>query len=145
MVSYKNLRGQLLVCNFIEKESIDGDREWYQHSWNIREDEDPQFNRQDIPKQVRQKPRVFNQNYQEVKTTFPNQTQFQQHNYNDHPQQYTMQLQHQHMMVSRGPKLHFPEFSGEDCDGWIRKAEKKYFEMVGVPAYYQQFPQSCKG
>lgn len=35
-------------------------------------------------------------------------------------------------MVARGPKLDFPEFDGEDTDGWIRKAEK-YFEMVGIP------------
>jgi hypothetical protein len=28
--------------------------------------------------------------------------------------------------------LQFTEFSGEDTDGWLRKAEK-YFEMVGVP------------
>lgn len=43
-----------------------------------------------------------------------------------------MQVQHQHRMVARGPKLNFPEFSGEDTDGCFRKAEK-YFEMVGVP------------
>ncbi|WVZ83699.1 hypothetical protein U9M48_030820 [Paspalum notatum var. saurae] len=33
---------------------------------------------------------------------------------------------------TRGPKLTFPEFEGEDPAGWIRKSEK-YFEMVGVP------------
>ena len=45
---------------------------------------------------------------------------------------YVMQLQNQHRAVARGPKLTFPEFAGEDTDGWIRKAEK-YFELVGVP------------
>lgn len=34
--------------------------------------------------------------------------------------------------MARGPKLNFPEFDGEDPDGWMRKAEN-YFEMVGVP------------
>ena len=43
-----------------------------------------------------------------------------------------MQLQNQHRAVARGPKLTFPEFAGENTDGWIRKAEK-YFELVGVP------------
>jgi hypothetical protein len=28
--------------------------------------------------------------------------------------------------------LTFPDFTGEDTDGWLRKAEK-YFEMIGVP------------
>jgi len=46
--------------------------------------------------------------------------------------QFGSQIQHQHRAVARGPKLHFPEFTGEDCDGWIRKAEK-YFELVGIP------------
>jgi hypothetical protein len=34
--------------------------------------------------------------------------------------------------VARGPKLNFPEFSGDDIEGLIRKTEK-YFELVGVP------------
>jgi hypothetical protein len=42
-----------------------------------------------------------------------------------------LQLQHQHKASARGPKLNFLEFSGDDTDGWIRKAEK-YFELVGV-------------
>lgn len=42
-------------------------------------------------------------------------------------------MQHQHKIVARGPKLHSLEFTGQDTDGWIRKAEK-YFEMVGVPS-----------
>lgn len=44
-------------------------------------------------------------------------------------QSYDTQLSFQHKAVARGPKLNFPEFNGEDPDGWIRKAEK-YFEMV---------------
>jgi hypothetical protein len=41
-------------------------------------------------------------------------------------------MHYQHRAVARGPKLTFREFSGEDVEGWIRKAEK-YFELVGVP------------
>jgi hypothetical protein len=47
------------------------------------------------------------------------------HNYNQH-------FQYQQRTVARGPKLNFPEFCGEDTDGWLRKAEK-YFELIGVP------------
>ncbi|CAN6347636.1 unnamed protein product [Urochloa humidicola] len=48
------------------------------------------------------------------------------------PPDFSSQLQHERRMAGRGPKLIFPEFEGEDCDGWIRKSEK-YFELVGVP------------
>lgn len=41
---------------------------------------------------------------------------------------YNDQLQSQRKVVARGPKLNFPEFNGEDCDGQIRKSGK-YFEM----------------
>lgn len=51
---------------------------------------------------------------------------------NQHFQNHHMNMQHQHKAVARGPKLNFPEFNGDDTDGWIRKSEK-YFEMVGVP------------
>lgn len=45
---------------------------------------------------------------------------------------YNDQLRFQHRVVARGPKLSFPEFHGDDYDGWIRKAEK-YFELLGIP------------
>lgn len=41
-------------------------------------------------------------------------------------------IHHQQKTVTRGPKLDFPEFDGEDPDGWIRKADR-YFAMVGIP------------
>jgi hypothetical protein len=44
---------------------------------------------------------------------------------------FTSQVQSQHKIVAKGPKLSFPEFDGTDPDGWIRKAEK-YFDLVGV-------------
>jgi hypothetical protein len=54
-------------------------------------------------------------------------------NFNLHNQHtnFSNQLQSQHRMVSKGPKLSFPEFDGTDPDGWIRKADK-YFDLVGV-------------
>jgi hypothetical protein len=71
------------------------------------------------------------------------------HNYNQHTnpnpyytyqpppvqnfnQNFHQQMHYQHKAIARGPKLNFPEFSGEDVEGWIRKAEK-YFELIGVP------------
>jgi len=54
------------------------------------------------------------------------------HNSPPPPSQYNTQMQYQHRIVAKGPNLQFPEFDGQDSDGWIRKAEK-YFEMVGVP------------
>jgi hypothetical protein len=55
--------------------------------------------------------------------------------YNYHPpphNNYNHNFQCQQRAVARGPKLQFPEFTGDDTDGWLRKAEK-YFEMIGVP------------
>jgi len=49
-----------------------------------------------------------------------------------HPDtQFQAQMQFQHRIVTKGPKLSFPEFDGTDVDGWIRKAEK-YFELVRI-------------
>lgn len=61
--------------------------------------------------------------------------QWRHHNHHEHYHQqptYEQNLWHEHRAVARGPKLHFPEFSGDDPDGWVRKSEK-YFEMVGIP------------
>lgn len=58
-------------------------------------------------------------------------TEPQQYRENHHSH-YDSQMLSQHKAIARGPKLQFPEFNGDDPDGWIRKAEK-YFEMVGVP------------
>lgn len=116
--------GQVYYCDG----GFDPDLEWQQHPWNIRDEEDYQY--QQPPNTNQNKPTGNTQYYQDRRRQqHPFQQQHQQF---EQPQSHNMQMQHQHRMVARGPKLHFPEFLGEDSVGWIRKAEK-YFEMVGVP------------
>lgn len=108
--------------------TFDPELDWQQHPWNIGEEEEQQFQQQQIPNQPRTNGYNQHQYDRRRQPTFHN----QQGQMFDQPQSYYVQMQHQHRNVAKGPKLHFPEFIGENSDGWIRKAEK-YFEMVGVP------------
>jgi hypothetical protein len=38
--------------------------------------------------------------------------------------------------ITKGPKLDFPRFSGDDPVGWIRQCNK-YFQMSGAPEEYK--------
>lgn len=105
------------------EEQFDPELDWQQHPWNIREEEAQMFPQ---TQQAHQKPPIQHQGMQDERR------QQQNHGTPIQPPTYGMQLHQQHKMVARGPKLNFPEFIGEDADGWIRKCEK-YFEMVGVP------------
>lgn len=50
---------------------------------------------------------------------------------------YEQEMQIQFMKsITKGPKLEFPRFSGEDPVGWIRQCNK-YFQMSGAPEEYK--------
>lgn len=118
---------------YYQEEQFDGDVEWQQHPWQINDEEEEMFTQYGQQRQMHQRPRVPNQNYHERRRPpQPQQRQYNIHQRQEPPQQYNTHMQQQHRIVARGPKLHFPEFNGDDSDGGIRKAEK-YFEMVGVP------------
>lgn len=116
---YWHTQTQYGGVEYYDTETYDPDQEWEQHPWNINDQEEP-F-RPKFHHEPYMRDNAYG-GYQRERNFHTN------HNQNNH--QY--QLQQQHRAVARGPKLYFPEFSGEDTDGWIRKAEK-YFEMVGVP------------
>ena len=145
-------QGQYMDTEEYAEEEYDYEQDWIDHPWNVHEMEVP-FTRPPMdqgaavgkthqPKQ--QEGPSYNQDGIHDKQTnrdfhrppppLPQQQQQQQPPQPQQQQshQFGSQIQHQHRAVARGPKLHFPEFTGEDCDGWIRKAEK-YFELVGIP------------
>ena len=145
-------QGQYMDTEEYAEEEYDYEQDWIDHPWNVHEMEVP-FTRPPMdqgaavgkthqPKQ--QEGPSHNQDGIHDKQTNrdfhrppPPPLPQQQQQQPPQPQQqqshqFGSQIQHQHRAVARGPKLHFPEFTGEDCDGWIRKAEK-YFELVGIP------------
>lgn len=121
--AYMSTQAQGYEDEFYEEDTFDEAQDWQHHPWKIHEHEDVggadpgQFHQGRPPIQHRHQ-----QQYGHLRTEFQRT-----------PPTYNAQLLYQHRAVARGPKLTFPEFNGDDADGWIRKAER-YFEMVGVPA-----------
>lgn len=111
--------------------------EWEEHPWHISHFEA-------LPDPDHQPHTTENWTTQEhgkdtVATKPTDNRHTQQHLYHnvmtDHqtpPITYHNYINHQRKAVARGPKITFPEFDGQDPEGWIQKAEK-YFDMVGVP------------
>lgn len=102
--------------DYYDQDTFDPEQDGEQHPWIIHDHEEP-F----------RPPRQHDHHYRD---TAPGGFQRDRHFYN--PNNHNYNLQQQHRAIARGPKLTFPEFAGEDAEGWIRKAEK-YFDMVGVP------------
>lgn len=114
------------------EEEYDYERDWIEHPWNIHEmeasftehhrnQETATANNhiprhQGIPHNVpdgqreAQVHRDF-QRQQQPPSQQAQPPQQQQHH------QFGSQIQHQHRAVAGGPKLNFPEFNGDDCDG----------------------------
>jgi hypothetical protein len=141
---------------FGEVHYYDLEQDEEEHTWNLQDHEEPFIKPTNIPSpnttpnpppnypnpsHTNNYPRYTTSNHQNSRgRNFQPINQYQQnqqtnphYNYNPPPNyNYNQHLHFQHKAVARGPKLNFPEFSGEDVEGWIRKAEK-YFELVGVP------------